>query len=171
MPDNEQDNTCIIVWSPSELRITDLAAFSSLLADLYLGVAAPYVTSELYQPGANVATPDLPQVTRLQMASPLVTELIAGSHGIVSLGLLGYLLKHPERIGEFLPGVQRGWYNSRVSAEEARSNLERLSNKSRFNVEGRPIRSFEQAYQRRSRRLGRNRPDAPDERSNRGRRR
>lgn len=143
------------------LTIDDLAAFAAMLVDLYRGVAVPYVTSELYQSGSNVNMPEVPSVASIQMASPLVSQIAAGSNGIVALGLVGYILRNPERLGEFLPRIQEAWYNSRASAQEAKENLQRLNARGRFEASGTPIRAFERVYRDRERNL----PDRTDPRS------
>ncbi len=66
-------------------------------------------------------------VTRLSMNSPLTIELaVAGisSAGVVSTVV--YLFKNPDKIGEWFPKLQVGWYNGRAEAEKARKAYEKL---------------------------------------------
>src|ERR1700730_12715717 len=109
---SEDDRSCVITWNPLVLTLDDLKSFTSLLVTLHSEVAVPYVTSELYQDGSNVVVPPSPSVANVHMGSPLITQLLAGSNifEIVSLGMVGVIVKKPERLSEFLPRLKEGWY-------------------------------------------------------------
>lgn len=167
----ERDDSCTFTWNPSDLTLEDLATFMSLVHDLYNEVAFRYVTEELYGPGSNVASPKSPRVTHVSMGSPLVTQLLAGSGGIVSLGMVGFILKNPDRLGEFLPRISESWYKSKEKALVAK--LDYVETRARVNTRGRPIGRFERELSRtrgrtRDDRTGRSYP-RPDDRPGRSR--
>ena len=160
---SERKDICIVVWNPPAVTINDLAIYAALLAGLHRDVAIPYMSSELYQDGSNIAIPAPPIVTSLHLGSPLVTELLAGSPnewGIVALGLVGFLLKNPDRLGAFLNRIGEAWYQSKSDKRIAKSeyvileeSLRKLGKKSPFDVQGHPIRRFERVYHSREQRI------------------
>jgi hypothetical protein len=146
----EREDSCTIIWNPRGLRLDELAKFTSLLADLHSEVAVPYVTSQEFdQSGSNVAAPASPLMGSLRMGSPLVAQLLGegGAGAISALGLVGYILNKPERLGRFLPGISEGRYRGKTRELEAR--LEYLEARSRFEARGRSIERFEREYRSR----------------------
>jgi len=138
----EREDSCTITWNPRGLRLDELAKFTSLLADLHGEVAVPYVTSPefdqsefLDQSESNVAAPASPLVARLRMGSPLIAQLVEEG-GAFALGLVGYILRDPFRLGESLPRVREGRYRGKRRALEA--ELLYLEARSRFEARGRP---------------------------------
>ena len=166
MEASEREDSCTITWNPSGLTLEDLARFTSLLFELHNDVAVPYVTEELYGPGSNVVPPKSPRVARISMASPLVTQLLAGSGGIVSLGMVGFILKNPDKLGEFLPRISESWYETKIRAVEAK--LRYVETRARVNTRGRPIGRFERELSRTRDRTRRPYP-RPDDRPGRSR--
>lgn len=84
--------SCMLIWSPRDMTLDDLAKFMSLLDDLHSGVAVPYVTenfASLSHPEVDEVSAQSPSVTRVNMGSPLVDQLLAGSGGVLSLGMVG----------------------------------------------------------------------------------
>src|ERR1700683_3460539 len=115
----ERDDSCTIIWNPIGMTLEDVTAFMSLLHDLHANVAVPYVTGKLYGTGSNVVSPKSPRVAHISMGSPLVTQFLAGSGGgIVSLGMVGFILKNPGRLGGFLPGISEGGHRGKAKARE-----------------------------------------------------
>jgi hypothetical protein len=143
---SEREDSCTVTWNPSSLTLDDLAKFTSLLVDLHNEVAVPYITEEFYQPGSNVVPPKSPVVASMSMGSPLITQLFAESSGILSLGMVGFILKSPDRLGEFLPRVSESWYEGKRRALEAK--LQYVETRGRLNTRGGPVRRFEREYSR-----------------------
>jgi hypothetical protein len=141
-----REDSCTFTWNPSRLTLDDLARFTSLLLELHNEVAVPFVTEEFHQVGSNVTLPESPRVARISMGSPLVTQLLAGSGGIVSLGMVGFVLKNPDKLGGFLPGISESWYRGKRKALEAR--LEYVEARGKIDTRGAPIRSFERELAR-----------------------
>src|ERR1039457_2064671 len=150
-----REDSCTITWNPSDITLDDLARFTSLLFELHNEVAVPYVTDGLYQAGSNLVQPRSPLVASISMGSPLVTQLLAGSGGVVSLGMVGFILKNPDKLGGFLPGISESWYKGKSKSLEAK--LQYVESRARVDTRGVPIRKFEKEY---SRTRGR-RPDNP----------
>jgi hypothetical protein len=143
------EDSCTVTWNPSGLTLEDLAKFMSLLLELHNEVAVPYVTDELYQQGSNAVPPGSPQVVSISMGSPLVTQLLTGSGGVLSLGMVGYILKNPDKLGEFLPAVSKGWHKAKREAFEEK--IRYVESRARVNTRGIPIRKFEREYYSRTR--------------------
>ena len=161
MPEHPEPS-CTITWAASRLTLDDLARFTSLLFEMYSEVAVPYVTEELQQVGSNVVPSEPPYVARISMASPLVTQLLAGSGGILSLGMVGFILKNPDRLGEFLPRIRESWYRGNTRALEEK--LQYIEARGRLRARGRAVNRFEREYYRsREREIGpdRRRDDRP----------
>lgn len=159
----EREDSCKIIWDPSELTLKDLTECLSVQLDLYDKVVTPYVTSELYQDGSNAIAPALPLISTVRMSSPLTIELISGSSNIWSvaaLGMLAYVLKNPEVL-ETLGTLD---LRIRAARAELQERLRKLQERSHFEARGYPMRTFERAY--RSRELRQTRINR-----NRGRRR
>lgn len=154
---SEREDSCTFTWNPSGLTLEDLAEFASLLCDLHNEVAIPYVNDELYGPGSNVVSRGSPRVAHISMGSPLVTQLVAGSGGVLSLGMVGFILKNPDRLGEFLPRISESWYRSKGKALEAK--LDYVETRARVNARGRPIGRFDRAARERALRSDRSRAD------------
>lgn len=163
MAASEREDSCTITWNPSGLTLEDLARFVSLLFELHNDVCVPYVTEELYAPGSNIVLSESPRVASMSMGSPLVTQLLAGSGGVVSLGMVGFILKNPDKLGGFLPGIKESWYRGNRKALEAK--LQYVEARGRVNTRGRPIGRFEREYYSRARERGtRDRPNREDHR-------
>jgi hypothetical protein len=150
MPAHEPENSCVITWNPGELTLDGLAKFISLLVDLHSEVAVPYVTEELYQ-GSNVVELEPLRIASVHMGSPLATELLSGRNpiDIVALGMVGYMLRHPERLGEFLSKVRTGRY--RAERERIIERAKLLETRGRIEARGRPISRFEGRYRNKER--------------------
>lgn len=144
-------DSCTFTWNSRTLTLGDLESFTSLLVNLHDDVAVPYVTSEFYQVGPNV--PGLPsvRVNSISMGSPLIIELLTGPSevAVLALGMVGYVLRNPARLGEFIPRVREGWYRGNREALEQKSEYART--KGRVRAEGRPIETFEMELARSSR--------------------
>jgi len=149
------EDSCTITWDPSGLTLDDLARFTSLLFELHNEVAAPYVTDELYQQGSNAVTPRSPLVVGISMGSPLITQLLAGEGGVLSLGMVGFILKNPNKLGGFLPGIRESWYKGNRRALEAK--LRYVESRARVDTRGIPIQRFEREYSRTRERTTRDR--------------
>jgi hypothetical protein len=130
-----------IIWSPSGMTLDDLEQFTSLLVELHNEVAVPYVTEELYGPGSNIVTPESPRVISISLGSPLVIHLLAESGGVAILGMVGYILRHPDRLGGFLPSVIESWHRGWERALEAKITHIRAIGE--LNAQGLPIQTFE----------------------------
>jgi hypothetical protein len=150
----EQEGSCEIIWSARVFALDDLARFTSLLLELHSEIAAPYVTSELYSDGSNVVIPPSPSVTNIRMSSPLITQLLAGPSAfeIAALGMVGSIIKKPERLGEFLPRVKEGWYRGNGKALEQQIRYVRA--RGELEAQGRSIERFERAMRERDIRSG-----------------
>jgi hypothetical protein len=106
------------------LNLDELVVFTSYLADLHSELAAPYVTTQFRQSFESEEDPGSPQVAYIRMGSPLIAALISGSGnglGVLALGMVGYLLKHPETLGGWLSRVRAATYRDRIEALEQRS--------------------------------------------------
>lgn len=141
-----RENSCTITWNPSGLTLDDLARFTSLLFELHNEVAAPYVTDELYQQGSNAVPPRSPLVVSVSMGSPFITQLLAGEGGVLSLGMLGFILNNPEKLGGFLPAIRESWYKGNRKALKAK--IKSVEDRARVDARGIPIRKFEREYSR-----------------------
>jgi hypothetical protein len=127
------------------------------------------VISELYQDGTNVATPSIPRISTVRMESPLIIEVISGSSNdwsIAALGMLAYILKNPGTLTTFRLRAREArnkaiveLAKSEVALEAARAELQnrlnKLEEKSSFQVHGQPIRRFEREYHSRELRVER----------------
>jgi hypothetical protein len=145
---SSRDDSCELIWNPRDLTLDDLAKFMSLIAELYSQVAVPYVTDELFQPGSNVVPPEAPLVASISMGSPLVTQLLAGSGGVLPLGMVAYVLKYPDRLADFLPVIRQRWYRgNRIALEE---KFKYIETRDRIQARGRSIDRFEGVYRSRA---------------------
>lgn len=150
----DQESLCTITWGPRQITLDELAMLTSLLANLHADVAIPYVTSELGPEVGSSTIPPSPLVASVRINSPLIAELLAGSQDeglILALGMVCYLLKHPDRFGAFLPAIKAAWYEGRTKAWQARLELIReqqkqisyIKEKGRLEAEGRPLEEFD----------------------------
>lgn len=146
----ERDDACVISWNPPTLSLNELAKFTSFLDDLYAQVAAPWVAQELGESSKGSVIPGAPKITRIQMGSPLAIQLIANSGNelsILALGMLGYLLKHPELLGGWMAQIRTARFRHRKEALEAQAALQKclkeLNDKAEIQVHGPPIITFE----------------------------
>ena len=150
MDDSERPGSCTIEWNPPGLTLDDLAKFTSLVLDLHNDVAVPYVTEVLFGPGSVLALPKAPLVTSIRMGSPLVTQLLGSSTGLFSVGMVGLILKHPDRLGEFLPRVGAGRYRGRTERLDERlryeERLQYVEDRAPVQTRGRSIERFEERY-------------------------
>jgi hypothetical protein len=78
------------------------------------------------------------------MESPLAIQLIANSGNelsILALGMLGYLLKHPELLGGWMAQIRTARFRHRKEALEAQAALQtclkELNGKAEIRVQGR----------------------------------
>jgi hypothetical protein len=139
----EHEASCTITWSPQVIGLDELAVWTSMIADLYSDIAVPYVTSELLGPAGPDVTLASPRVASLRIGSPLITELLASSPdewGIVTLGMVGYILKNPGRLVTIWPRMQEAWYRSKAKVLEAQ--LEFITAKGRLEAVGDPIEKY-----------------------------
>ena len=159
MDDSERPGSCTIEWNPPGLTLDDLAKFTSLILDLHNDVAVPYVTEVLFGPGSIVAPPKAPRVTSIRMGSPLITQLLGSSTGLFTVGMVGLILKHPDRLGEFLPRVGAGRYRGRTERLDERlryeerlryveERLQYVEGRAPVQTRGRSIERFELRYRR-----------------------
>lgn len=158
----EREASCTFIWSPHVINLDELAVFTSLLADLHSELAAPYVASELVGP-TEFELPTSPLVTSLRMGSPIISELTAGSPDewlILALGVVGYILKHPDRLGSFWPKIKEGWYRGEERALEAR--LRFIEARGSLEARGRPIERYERAERDHSHRVSRTERETQD---------
>jgi hypothetical protein len=136
----DRTDSCIIKWAPSEITIYDLEALSSYITGMH-EQAVPLLEST--QSGYVPISP--PRVASISMRSPFSAEIVASlgdsTSGLLALGLLGYMLKHPEAIGGWLPRVGDAWYQQRTSALIAKA--EYLNAKAELEIDGQPINTFE----------------------------
>lgn len=151
---SERLDSCTLIWNPRDLTIDDLAKFTSLLADIHREVAVPYVTEAFYPASSNRVPAEPPLIARMSMGSPLVTQLLAGSGGILSLGMVGFILKNPDKLGEFLPRIRQSWHESNTRALEAKiqyveERLEYVEARARVQTRGRSIERFEKTREQR----------------------
>jgi hypothetical protein len=152
----EREDSCIIEWNPQVLNLDELAVFTSYLADLYAQVAAPYVTEEfgqLFQSQGDLVSP---RVSYIRMNSPLIAELVSdsgGGLGVLALGMVAYMIKHPETLGGWLSRVRSTSYRDHIVALEEKNRY--LRTKAAIEVESRAIERFEIAV--------REAPDSPGE--------
>jgi hypothetical protein len=144
----ERDDSCVIEWNPADLSLDDLMLLTSVLSDLYSGVAVPYETNDpsLLSPPETVESP---QVAYIRMGSPLVTELFTTSGGkveILALGMVGYLLKHPEVLSQWLPRFRAGSYRARGDEQLEKRRYEdilrTLAARGQFEVQGAAVDKF-----------------------------
>lgn len=152
---SDREDSCTLTWNPRGITLNDLAIFASLIADLHSDVAIPYVTEELYQPGSNVVLPTPPLVSTIRMSSPLVIELVSGPSGIgaVTLGMVAYILKHPERLGGFITQVRKSWHDGNREAEAAKlrraeARLRYVETRARVQTRGRVLQRFDRELSR-----------------------
>ena len=132
-----------ISWNPSELAINDLALFASTIADAHRE-ATEYIRTQ--QP--HLLPPDqtipYPRVLRIGMASPLSAEIAAYSDtglGVLALGMLGYILRHPEAIGGWFSRARAASYKDRKDALEAKAAY--IQTRATLEVSGRPVDEVE----------------------------
>jgi hypothetical protein len=147
---SESDNSCTITWNPRGLTLDDLAQFASLLAGLHSEVAVPFVTEALYPPGSNIILPGFPYVASMRMGSPLVVQLLVdpGGIAIASLGMIGYILRNPDKLGGFLPRIRESWHEGNRKALEAKlqdveARLQYVEARNRVQTRGRSIERFQ----------------------------
>lgn len=153
---SEREDSCTITWNPSGLTLEDLTKFTSLLFELHDEVAVPYVTDKLYQQGSNAVPSGSPLVADISMGSPLITQLLAGSGGgVLTLGMVGFILKNPDKLGGFLPAVSESWRQGRSRALEAK--IQYVETRDKVIARGIPIRTFEREYSRTRERTTRDR--------------
>jgi hypothetical protein len=146
-PDSE--NSCRITWNPSELDIDELVVLTSYISDLHSEVAVPYAVTQVlsstdYTGGSSPTLPPPPRLVYCQMGSPLIADLMSipdNGVSLMALGLLGYILKHPETLGGWFSRVRGASYRSRESALKAKADY--LRAKADFEVQGRPVELFE----------------------------
>jgi hypothetical protein len=147
----EPENSCVITWNPEELTLDGLAKFVSLLIELHSKVAVPYTIEELY-PDSNVIELAPLKVASMHMGSPLITELLSGPSAIdiTALGMVGYALKYPERLGGFLERVRTG--RDRAERERIIERYKLIETRSRIEARGCSIERFESRELERARR-------------------
>lgn len=149
MTNPDTENLCRIAWNPSELDLDELVVLTSYIADLHYDVAVPYALTQLsssthYLSESSLTPPPPPRLVYCQMGSPLVADLMSipgNSVSLMALGMLGYLLKHPELLGGWFSRVRGASYQSRESALKAKADY--LHTKADFEVQGRPVEMFE----------------------------
>jgi hypothetical protein len=142
----EREDSCIIEWNPQVLNLDDLVVFTSYLADLYAEVAAPYVTAEFRQLFQSQGVLVSPRVSYIRMNSPLIAELVSdpgGGLGVLALGMVAYMIKHPETLGGWISRLRRASYRDRILALEEKDRY--LRTKAAIEVESRAIERFEVA--------------------------
>jgi hypothetical protein len=155
MDDSEREDSCTLTWNPRGITLNDLSIFTSLLAQLHSDIAVPYVTEEFYQPGSNVVLPGPPSVTTIRMSSPLLIELVSGPSGIgaVSLGMVAYILRHPDKLGGFIAEVRKTWHDGNREAEAAKlrrveARLRYVEARARVQTRGRALQRFDRELTR-----------------------
>jgi hypothetical protein len=142
----ESEFTCTIIWNPFRMELDDLAQFTSLLFELHNEVAVPYLTPGRRRGWLERNTPQSPVVVGISMASPFVTQFVAGSGGVLSLGMVGFILKNPDRLGEFLPRIRESWYRGNRRALEQKVRY--VEAKGELDARGNAIQEFEREYLR-----------------------
>jgi|HubBroStandDraft_1064217.scaffolds.fasta_scaffold257291_1 hypothetical protein len=152
---SESEGSCTITWNPHSLTLDDLAKLTSLLADLHSEVAVPYVIEDFTQPGSNVVPPKSPLVASIRMGSPLVAELLSGRDdlAIAAVGMVGWILKNPDKLAGFLPVLRSTWHRENRIAEEEKfqrteEGLWYVESRARVQTRGRSIQRFERELAR-----------------------
>lgn len=149
-PSEREEGLCTFTWNPRDLTLDDLAKFTSLLFELHSEVAVPYVLAE-DQSGSNVVRPKSPLIDSISMGSPLVIELFAAPGGIAiaALGALGWMVKHQDELGGFLPRVRRRRDEEEI--ERLQTRLKLIETRAMVHARGRSIERFEREYHYRDR--------------------
>lgn len=150
MTTSDREYLCRITWNPSELDLDELVVLTSYIADVHNEIALPYALRELsssahYMDVSSLPLPPPPRLVYCQMGSPLIAHLMStpDSVGVLALGLLGYVLKHPETLGGWWSRVRGASYRSRASTLKAKADY--LNEKATFEVQGRPVDVFEES--------------------------
>ncbi len=125
----EPASSCPITWNPHIISLDRFAVFAGYLADLYSDVAVPYVMSASWRFDRANEPPGSPTVRAIRMNSPLIAELLSpvNEAGVLALGVVGYILRHPETLGGWVGRVRKAWYESRMQAVEARQAYDRVA--------------------------------------------
>jgi hypothetical protein len=151
MTTTDREDLCRIIWNPSELDLDELVVLTSYVADLHNDVALPYALTRMssltqYTDGSGLTLPPPPRLVYCHLGSPLIADLVSvpgNSLSLLALGMLGYILKHPEMLGGWLSRVRGASYRSREVALKARADY--LNAKASFDVQGRPVEVFEKS--------------------------
>ena len=119
-------NTCTITWNPLVVNLDQFAVFVDYLADLYSDVAVPYVIDASWHSARPGELPDPPRLIAIRMNSPLIAELLSPENevGVLALGVVGYILKHPETLGGWVGRARTAWYETRRRAAQARQEYQ-----------------------------------------------
>ena len=134
-------NSLTINWNPIDISLTDLKILTAYVADIYEEAAQPWASNKLS------SVPGSPLVTAIRMESPLIAEIAShvgdGPAGVLTLGAIGYFIKHPEVLGGWVARFRGASYRDRTQA--LREKGEYLREKAEIAAHGDPIEVFEGA--------------------------
>jgi hypothetical protein len=149
----DSSNPCKVVWAPGEVSLNDLAIFTSYMAEIESELAWPFATER------SGTAPGSFRVSYIMLASPLILNVVShAGEGVTALGVLSYILKHPEEIGGWIGKFRTSMSNNQKDALIAKA--EYLRTKSEIEVSGEPLIRFEREYQPHvRRRLAERQPD------------
>jgi hypothetical protein len=132
-------NSLTISWNPSDISLADLKILTAYVADIDDQAARPWAISKLG------SAPSSPLVTAIRMGSPLIAEIASNVHdgtvGVLTLGAVGYLIKHPEKLGGWVARFRAASY--RDQRQKLIEKSEYLRTKAELEAYGGPILQFE----------------------------
>jgi hypothetical protein len=134
---NDPRNSVTIRWNPADISLADLKILSAYFADIDEAARLWAISKG--------SAPSSPVVTAIRMGSPLIAEIASNVHdgtvGVLTLGAVGYLIKHPEKLGGWVARFRAASYR-----DQRRELIEKsayLRTKAELEVYGEPILEFE----------------------------
>jgi hypothetical protein len=139
MSTTDRPNSITIRWDPINISLADLKILTAYVADIDEEAAQPWAVNQLG------SAPGSPLVAIIRMGSPLIAEIVShlenDTRGILTLGAVGYFIKHPELLGGWVARLRGASYQGRT--QELIEKREYLRTKAEIEVYGEPILEFE----------------------------
>jgi hypothetical protein len=133
-------NIVTISWNPVDISLADLKILTAYVADIDDEAAQPWAINQLG------SAPGSPLVIAIRMGSPLIAEItshVDGTAGVLTLGAVGYFIKHPEVLGGWIARFRGASYRDRTQFLIEKSEYLRM--KAEIEAYGEPILAFESA--------------------------
>jgi hypothetical protein len=141
MATTERPNSITISWDPTDISLADLKILTAYVADIDDEAAQPWAINQ------RGSAPGSPLVTTIRMGSPLIAEIVShvenGTAGVLTLGAVGYFIKHPEALGGWVARFRGASYRDRTQALIEKG--EYLRTKAEIEAYGEPILEFQSA--------------------------